>query len=101
MENKEKWIMQNLTISLQAWGEKKGQYTGSVKFSNGVKMDINFLLDEGKCERFITILQDEIISHAQLMSNLLVTSMPKAIPEPEVTKSDDSQERLVRGELLG
>jgi hypothetical protein len=83
MENKD-WILEQLNIN-QDW-QKRGLYTGNVKFKNGVKMELALLLDNEKCVKMIAMLQEEIVASAVNLSDLLMKSMPVQIPastEPE------------------
>lgn len=83
METKD-WILESLNIN-QHW-QKRGLYTGNVKFKNGVKMELALLLDNEKCVKMIAMLQEEIVASAVNLSDLLMKSMPVQIPastEPE------------------
>jgi hypothetical protein len=73
MENKD-WVLKDLTIR-QDWN-KKGFYTGNVSFQNGVKMELALMLDNDKCAKMIAMLQEEIVSTAVNLGDLLVKSMP-------------------------
>jgi hypothetical protein len=83
MENTNNWILQELNIR-QDWN-KKTQYTGSVKFQNGIKMEFSLLLDSGKCAKMIEILKDEIVNSASQLGDMMVKSMPIALPESSST----------------
>jgi hypothetical protein len=77
------WILKDLTIR-QDWN-KKGLYTGNVSFQNGVKMELALMLDNEKCAKMIAMLQEEIVSTAVNLGDLLVKSMPVQIEAPKET----------------
>lgn len=75
----EGWRLQSLNINYQTYGAEKGQYTGAACFTNGVKMNVNFMLDQDKCNKFLALIQDEIQNHAANLGNMLVSSLPLKI----------------------
>lgn len=77
MENE--WILESLTIHTN-WSSK-GLYCGSVKFKNGIKMEMSLAMDNEAAVKMISLLQDEIKKSAANLSDLLGKSMPIAIPE--------------------
>lgn len=87
---KTNWILEHLTI-IQDWS-KSGFYKGNIKFKNDVKMEFTLNLDQEKCSRLISIIQDEIIESAKKLGDLMVKSMPVALPpvvEVEQTKIEE------------
>lgn len=75
------WILKDLSIR-QSWN-KPGVYTGNVTFTNGVKMELALLLDNEKCGRMLSILQEEIVASAVNLGDMLIKSMPIAIEAPK------------------
>lgn len=75
------WILKELTIR-QDWNQKN-LYAGSVKFQNGIKMEMSLLMDNDKCVKMISILKDEIVANAVNLGEMLVKSMPLAIEAPK------------------
>lgn len=87
MDNQnQEWRLQRLEVNYNLYGEHKDQYTGSARFTNGVKMDVNFMLDQSKCNKFISLIQEEIQEQAKNLGSLLVTSMPIALPPATKTE---------------
>lgn len=78
MQNNNDWILVDLTIR-QDWN-KKGLYTGNVKFQNGIKMELAIMLDNDKAAKMIAILQEEIVASAVDLGQKLMKSMPVQLP---------------------
>lgn len=79
MEDTNDWTLETLNI-IQNW-QKKGFYNGSVKFKNGVKMELALILDNEKCVKMISLLQEEIMASALKLGDMLAKSMPIQIPQ--------------------
>jgi hypothetical protein len=79
MENEKEWLLESLSI-YRTYGQT-GIYNGSVKFRNGVSMEMSLLLDAEKCSKMVTILQDQIVESATKLGTMMVKSMPIQISE--------------------
>lgn len=80
------WTLKRLDIHLIEYGDQRGQLGGSVHFSNGVKMDLNFKLSSEQCAKYMTLLQDNIVEHAKTLADTLAKSLPVQIKATEDIK---------------
>lgn len=87
METPNDWILQEMHIN-RGWNSE-GTYSGNVKFKNGVKMEFALLLDNAKCEKMIAILRDELVTSAAKLGDMMIKSMPIALPESK-TNAENS-----------
>jgi len=79
MEEKEEWELESLNINRNWYGNKDHYYIGSVKFKNGVKLEVSLKLDHIAATKMINLVREELEQSAKDLSNLIMKSMPTAI----------------------
>lgn len=84
MNDQEQWLMQSLSIYKSY--VKDQPYEGNVTFQNGVKMQFSLKLDAQKCSKIISILKDEITDSARDLGDMMMKSMPVALPQSTDTE---------------
>jgi hypothetical protein len=87
------WLLQELHIH-KSWNGK-GTFDGNVKFQNGVKMEFSLLLDHEKCSKMIAILKDELVASAVNLGDMMVKSLPVALPVSAESVASTESEKPV------
>ena len=74
-ENKETWILREIKIEFQTYGEDKGKYTGKVVFQNGHFESFSFRIRPEMADQYIALIADDLVKGAENLGSDLLKSL--------------------------
>jgi hypothetical protein len=77
MEKKldQEWKLDKIELEFQRWGEHKGKYCGSIKFSNGENESFQFNFHPGLAQPYIDLMAKDIVIAASGLADRLMESL--------------------------
>jgi hypothetical protein len=77
MEKKpdQEWKLDKIELEFQRWGENKGKYSGSIKFSNGENESFSFNVRPELAQPYIDLMAKDIVIAASGLADRLMESL--------------------------
>ena len=69
------WKLKSIEIEFKEYGEYKGKYIGSIRFSNGENESFRFNLRDGMAKPYIDLMADDIVKSASDLGERLIKSL--------------------------
>lgn len=78
-------LIKQVFLTLEDYGPKRGQLTGSVTFTN-TRGDIKINLDATKVERLVRVLAEELVETAKETASLMVAQVLEQASAPAIER---------------
>jgi hypothetical protein len=77
MEKKadQEWKLEKIVLEFQNWGEHKGKYCGSIKFTNGESEMFQFNVNPNMAQPYIDLMANDIVVAASGLADRLMESL--------------------------
>lgn len=79
-------ILDELKIERERWGDNKGKFAGSIRFSNS-RSSITMALTHDVSERLLKVVGDSLVDSAKELATELTSDCIEALPEPPPEKT--------------
>lgn len=80
-------ILQKLEIEREQWGEKKGQLTGKVRFSDGTGNAFELSLTPELNEKFMGVIGEALMDSAAILQSKLIAHLVDCSPSLRVIEA--------------
>jgi len=74
-ENKDEWVLDNIELKFEKFGEDKGKYKGKITFQNGHWESFTFMIKSDMAQRYIEVISEDVVKSASQLSEKLIKSL--------------------------
>lgn len=75
MENQTTWKLESIRIDLISYGDDKGKYKGSIRFTNNTGDEFTFRLNPTLANAYLELIKDTIVLSANELADKLQKSL--------------------------
>lgn len=75
IDKRDDWKLDEIKLELETYGENKGKYVGSVRFTNGEHESFKFNIRPEMAEPYINLIAADVVKGAESLGERLIKSL--------------------------